>query len=67
MSKLTASDLALAPLEGLGVGQVGGDEGVDGVGEFGHAAEAGTAEGLSGQDAKPDFDLVNQLAEVGVK
>ena len=51
-------DLALAPFEWLRGGVVGGDERVDGLTQFGDAAEAGAAEGLSGHNPKPDFNLI---------
>ncbi len=51
-------DFALAPDEGGGGLVVGGDERLNGFNPFFGTAKACAAEGFPGEDAKPDFDLV---------
>ena len=51
-------DLGLGPDEGLGIGVVGLDEGVDVLSELFDRGEGCAAERLALQDREPDFDLV---------
>jgi hypothetical protein len=51
-------DLALAPDEGCGVPVVGFREVADRLDQLRDAGKAGSGQGLSGEDAEPDFHLV---------
>ena len=44
---------------------MGSDECVDGLSQFRDVTEAGPAQGFSGHDAKPDFDLAEPTRRGG--
>jgi hypothetical protein len=43
------------------------DEGVDLVAQLAWRGEAGTGQGMAGEDGEPDFNLIEPEAWVGVK
>ena len=55
------------PLEGMGLGVVGGDEGVDGVAHLPGRGKAGPAQGATAEDAEPDLDQVEPACIGGCK
>ena len=58
-------DLALAPDEGSGVSVVDFSEVADCLDELRDAGKAGSGQGLSAEDAKPDFHLVEPACRGG--
>jgi hypothetical protein len=55
---MLGEDDLLGPLEGMSVLIVGGNEGVDLLSYLARGGEAGTGQGMTGEDGKPDLHLV---------